>query len=466
MTREDLERLVAAGESETVEYKRSTGQLTRACETLCAMLNRGGGTVLIGVTDEGKVVGQEVADSTRRAVAAALADLHPDAPVRVETVAVDAERQVVVLRAEPRAGSGPWVYRGRPWARVGSTTSHMPQSAYRRLLLRGAHATHRWELTAAEDLAIDALDAEEIRRTVRLGIEAGRLPEDTGDSIPDILERLDLLTDGQLRKAAVVLFARKPAPIYPQCALRLARFVGVTKDEFTDERQVRGHAFALLAEALAFTLRHIPIAGTFPEGTIVRQDRPIFPVAALREAVVNALIHRDYSVAGGSVSIAIFDDRLEVWSTGALPEGVTSDSLKRDHLSEPTNPTIADVFYRRGLIEQWGRGTQKIVRLCVDAGNPEPEFEEVAGAVCVRFVPRASLGPGRVPPDLTERQVEILRILQRGSPAPLGQIREALSAPPATRTLQDDLERLRARGLVGSGGRGRGARWWLERTEE
>lgn len=465
ITREDLRQFASAGESETVEFKRSTGQLTRVGETLCAMLNAGGGAVLVGVTDEGEVVGQNVADTTLRAVAAMLAELEPDAPVRLDRVDVEGGRQVLVLRADPRAGAGPWVFRGRPWQRVGTTSRHMPPATYQRLILHAAYATHRWELSPAGGFQLDDLDSEEILRTVRLGIDAGRLPEDTGDSIPDVLRRLDLLVDGQLRKAALVLFARRPAPEYPQCALRLARFVGVTKEEFSDERQVRGHAFVLLSEAMAFMLRHIPIAGTFPQGEIARQDRPIFPVGALREAVVNALIHRDYSAAGGAVSVAIFDDRLEVWSTGCLPEGLTPDALKRDHLSEPPNPTLADVFYRRGLIEQWGRGTQRIVRLCVHAGNPEPEFEEVGGAVCVRFLPKTSLGPGRVPSDLTERQAEILAVLRRRSPVALRQIKEALSEPPATRTLQDDLERLRARGLVGSGGRGRGARWWLKTDE-
>ena len=119
---------------------------------------------------------------------------------------------------------------------------------------------------------------------------------------------------------------------------------------------------------------------------------PRFPTAALREALVNAICHRDYSIPGGAVNVAIYDDRTEIWSDGILPFGLKTEDLKREHTSHPRNPYITDVFYRRGLIEQWGRGTQKIVELCVKAGHPEPEFGQQAGSVFVRFRPIARKG--------------------------------------------------------------------------
>jgi len=120
---------------------------------------------------------------------------------------------------------------------------------------------------------------------------------------------------------------------------------------------------------------------------------------------------RDYSIVGSSVSLAIYDDRLEIWSDGTLPFGLSVDDLKRDHLSRPRNPLIAEVFYRRGLVERWGRGMQKIVELCVQAGHPEPEFVEQASAVGVRFLPSGYIAPHRVAQDLTTRQREILQAL-------------------------------------------------------
>ena len=119
-----------------------------------------------------------------------------------------------------------------------------------------------------------------------------------------------------------------------------------------------------------------------------RKDDLLFPFEALREALVNAFCHRLYSNAGGAISIAIFDDRLEIWNDGTLPFGFTPNDLKKDHISQPRNPLIATVFYIRGLIEKWGRGTQKIIELCTQLGHPEPEFMEQGGAFAVRFLPK------------------------------------------------------------------------------
>ena len=219
--------------------------------------------------------------------------------------------------------------------------------------------------------------------------------------------------------------------------------------------------FRLLDEAMAFMLRHLPIAGRFEPGRLERIDEPLFPVAALREAVINAICHRTYAHAGGAVSVAIYDDRLEIWSDGTLPFGLKPEDLKRKHDSRPRNPLIAGVFYRRGLIEQWGRGTEDIVTLCVRAGHPEPEFGEQAGSVWVRFLPSGYIAPHRVAHDLTERQREILEVIGRGRRIPLREIMSRLSSPPAEATVRDDLYHLKRLGLIDPAGRGRGASWSL-----
>jgi ATP-dependent DNA helicase RecG len=217
----------------------------------------------------------------------------------------------------------------------------------------------------------------------------------------------------------VVVFGREFLPHDPQCQLRLARFRGTDKNEFLDQRQLHGHAFDLLSEAMQFLTRHLPVAGRIEPGVFERVDEPLFPPVALREALVNAFCHRDYAQAGGAVSVAIYDDRLEIWSSGERPLGMKVEDLKREHLSRPQNPLIAEVFYRRGLVGRWGRGTQKIVELCPRAGHPEPEFLEVAGAVGVRFLPIGYVALLRVAHDLTERQRQILQAVAGGGSASL-----------------------------------------------
>lgn len=122
---------------------------------------------------------------------------------------------------------------------------------------------------------------------------------------------------------------------------------------------------------------------------------------------------------------------------------------------------LADVLFRRGLVERWGRGTQKIVELCVEAGHPEPEFVEAGGAVGVRFLPSGYVAPLRISHDLTERQREILQAIAEGGELPLREIRERITDTIARRTLQDDLAHLRKLRLIESEGRGRGAYYRL-----
>ena len=246
-----------------------------------------------------------------------------------------------------------------------------------------------WESVEATGVMLNDLDHEEILRTLRLGLDAGRLPESTGRDIGDILDQLQLRRNGQVLNAAVALFGACGTRFemeFPQCHLRLARFLGNDKSAFIDSRQTHGHAFRLLDEAMSFMMRHLPISGRFEPGRLERIDEPLYPVAALREAVVNALCHRTYRNVGGAVSVAIYDNRLEIWSDGLLPFGLVPEDLNRSHESRPRNPLIADVFYRRGSIEQRGRGTERIVELCARAGRPVPEFGQQAGSFWVRFL--------------------------------------------------------------------------------
>ncbi|MFO7761088.1 MAG: ATP-binding protein [Desulfobia sp.] len=460
---EELKRLISKGESETVEFKKSTAQLRRAAETLCGMLNSHGGKVFCGVPPEGHISGQTISDKTLREVADTLQKFEPQATINQTRLAVESGKEILILEAIPNPEFQPYVFDGRPYQRIGSTTSLMPQEVYQHLLNERVHNHRRWEKYPAEEYTVSDLDHEEILRTARSGIHAGRLPESTGGSITDILGRLELFRDKKLNNAAVVLFGSRFMPDYPQCQLRMARFRGVDKSEFLDQQQIEGHTFHLLEEAMLFLRRHLPVAGRIVPGLFEREDEPLFPLEALREALVNAFCHRDYAITGGAVNLAIYDNRLEIWSDGILPFGLKPEDLKGDHLSRPRNPLIAKVFYLRGLIERWGRGTQKIVELCVKAGHPEPEFGEQAGAVWVKFLPSGYIAPYRVAHDLSKRQRELLQVLSKMPAMPLREIRRKMEAPPSDRRLREELLHLKKVGMVSSSGRGRGATWSLVR---
>lgn len=142
-----------------------------------------------------------------------------------------------------------------------------------------------------------------------------------------------------------------------------------------------------------------------------RADDPLYPSIALREALANAFCHRDYSIGGGSVAVGVYDDRLEISSSGTLHFELTPQKLFEPHESLPWNPLIARLFHRRGIIESWGRGTIKMVELAEKAGLPRPEIEETGGCVIVRFRPSRYVAPQQVKRDLTQRQQAILQLL-------------------------------------------------------
>ncbi len=132
----------------------------------------------------------------------------------------------------------------------------------------------------------------------------------------------------------------------PQCKLRVARFRGIDRMEFSDNRQFYGNAFALLEKAEAFLRDTLPIAARFERDRFDRIDLPLYPPPATREAIANALCQRDYSIGGGAVGVAVYDDRLEVTSAGRLHFGLTPEKLFEPYESLPWDPMIAHTFYR------------------------------------------------------------------------------------------------------------------------
>jgi ATP-dependent DNA helicase RecG len=205
-------------------------------------------------------------------------------------------------------------------------------------------------------------------------------------SIGDILDRLGLRRRGVITQAAQVLYGTSFLPDYPQCLLKLGRFRGTAvTGEIVDNRQECLHAFAAVREGLAFLERTLPLGSRFPQGQIFREDRLPLPTEALREILLNAVIHRDYSSPAGHIAIAVFDDRVEIRSSGRLPAGVTVEQLSGPHLSELRNPLIAGAFHRAGAVEIWGRGTNRVIDECRRHGAAPPAFSEQQGFVVVTF---------------------------------------------------------------------------------
>ncbi|MCY3018884.1 MAG: putative DNA binding domain-containing protein [Planctomycetota bacterium] len=409
MNHRELQKLVASGESDRLEFKKTTGLRVDAAKTLCAMLNGSGGVVLFGVKNSGEMTGQDVSDQTLQDIAQEFRRFEPPAFPEIETVSLENGKTAISVRVDD-GKSKPYTFDGRPYVRNGPTTSIMPQQEYERLLIERLHATRRWENSpVAKGIGLGDLDADEVRRVVDNAVRSGRLQRPRSLRLENLLRGLGVLVDGRLVNAAVALFGKgeRVKALYPQLALRVARFRGKDRlADFADNRQFWGHGFALLQHAEAFLMDHIFIAGRVESGNMRREDRPAYPPRATREALANAICHRDYSIPGGAVTVALYDDHLEVSNPGALHFGLSPEKLVQPHESKPWNPIIADAFYKSEIIEQWGTGTLNILDWCRENGNPPPAWAEQAGAVTVTFAPAAPLEPESRPETQPESQPE------------------------------------------------------------
>ena len=190
-----------------------------------------------------------------------------------------------------------------------------------------------------------------------------------------------------MTNGAVALFG-KSLERFPQMALRMARFQGTNKNEFIDSQRVEGNYFDLLDAGMAFLFRHLSL-----HGKIVgfrKEEHLEIPAEALREALTNALCHRQYERYNLTPSIAVFDDRVEIENPGILPRGITPENIKQSHASHPYNPLVATVLFKTAFLENWGSGIGRIIDACHAQGVPEPKYEQSGGFVKIIFMKQLS----------------------------------------------------------------------------
>lgn len=445
------------GESETLEFKTTTALLKAAFATICAFLNQKGGTVLIGVKDDGKVIGQIANDKTKLEIANEIKKIEPAAHIDIDYITTKDNLCVIAIHTK-KGEHAPYIYDGRPFHRIQSATDKMPQHRYEQLLVQRGQLNHSWEDAIAENYSINDLDHDEIMRAVNDAVRARRIPAMAlKDDISKILTKLKLMEHGKLKRATVVLFAKEMETGFLQCWLKMARFRGIEKGtNFIDNQQIYCNAFRMLDEADNFFKKHLPVAGHLEPGKFQRTDTLPAPTNALREAMINAICHRDYQDYAGYVSIAIYDDRIEIWSNGTLPPGISIKDLKKKHPSVLRNKIISGVFYLRAFIESWGSGIQTMINSCKAQGSPAPQFSESTHGIMVTFKFAEPIGAIKTDKniELSVRQNEILTMLKE-HPLNSVKIAERLTNSVSVRLIQKDLAVLESAGLIHRSGKAR-----------
>jgi len=295
------------------------------------------------------------------------------------SVLVDNIGKKQIIKIIVQASSVPISYNGKYYLRSGSVVLELQGRELSDFLLKKSGIT--WDA-----LEIDAKwEFEPDIKTFELfkKLSYDRLPFAKNENdVYVLIKKLNLLTPSLLpTKAAILLFDKNPQRYFPQAVIKIGRFINDA--EIVSSDIVEGNLFQQAENALAILKTKYLISPITYEG-VHRREKLQYPVEALREAIFNALIHRDYNTTS-AVLIKIYNNSLSIANEGKLPPEITIADLKREHLSKPRNKLLADIFYKAGFIESWGRGTINIINECKTANIPEPNFYENHGVVKIIF---------------------------------------------------------------------------------
>ena len=377
-----LERLIKTGESETLEFKKSIGEWKEIIKTISAFANTKGGKIIIGISKSGRFLGVEIGkDAVEGFTNKISQNTDPKIYPRIIAKRLD-NKSIIVVEVKEVLDHLVLAF-GRPYKRVGNSTLRMSKDEYERLILEKHKEKLYFDRQICKEVESKNINRERVEWFIKEARKQRRLDMDDSLSTEEILERLKLIREKRFTNAAILLFGRNPQELFLQTVIKAIRFKGndVTED-MLDFKTIEGDILNQLKKAEDFIFEHIPKQAWIEEGKLQRQEKWLYPPRAIREALANALAHRDYETTS-SIQVRIFDDRLEIWNPGCLPPGLTIEKLKKKHTSVPRNPLIARAFFWVKYVEEIGTGTNKIIKWCKEWELPEPEFEETGTSFVV-----------------------------------------------------------------------------------
>ncbi|MCJ7812814.1 helix-turn-helix domain-containing protein [bacterium] len=376
MDQDQLREIIEKGESETVEFKENFDK--EAIETTGAFANTKGGNIFIGVSDKGKMIGVQLRKETVNSwVNQIIQSTDPQIIPEIEVDAVDGKNVVIILIKE--FPIKPVSVKGRCFRRVGTSNRMMTPSEISEMHLYSMRLS--WDVFPVEGKSIKDIDMKKVRAYIRASHKTGR--RKIADTPFEVLKKLEFVNEDKITWAALLIFGKEPQRPLLQSAVHCERFKK-DKTVIIDDLMIETDLISQVDEVMKFIIRHLSVRYEF-EGKPRRKEIWEYPLDALREAVVNAIVHRDYA-APSNVQVEIYDDHIQIWNPGRLLLGITVEDLyKKDHKSVIRNRLIAQVFYDIGYIEKYGSGTIKILDFCRQQGIPTPKFQEGFGGFSVMF---------------------------------------------------------------------------------
>ncbi|MDO9036170.1 MAG: ATP-binding protein, partial [Methanoregula sp.] len=368
-------------------------------------VNTKGGTLLIGVRDNGTVIGWTGDDRAQQTIINQIVEI-----LRVQpSVSVQQEKKKTVLVIEVKPGTTLATCRGRYFQRVGNTTREIPAEQLGRYFITKLGV--QWD-SIADNYTLEQIDPSAIMRFLELA--KNRLPFARDDeSVENLLQKLELIRDGKITRGAILLFGKNPQTSFTSAQIHMGRF----KDAITiiDDKILKGNLFSQVDAAVQLFQQYMQVRYEFgdkpkktePLSAMQRTEIWDYPIKALREAVINALIHRDYFQTGAEIQIRVYDDHVVITNPGGLTGGMTVDELRQEgHRSLPRNTLLAQVFYYGELLEKWGTGTSRMISLCQNHGIPEPEFSAHPDWFSVTFEKDFYTDERLLAMGLSDRQVQ------------------------------------------------------------
>jgi len=386
-------------ESQIMEFK--TYWRDEHLKTISAFANSNGGQLIVGLNDSGQSIG--LVDTKK---------LLEDIPNKIRnklgiipSVELETEQGNEIIRIVIIPSTVPISYDGKFYRRSGSTVQELGGKDLADFLLRKTGLA--WDDVIEDKRDLNILDESTIENFKCYAVD--RIPSIVRerDSVT-ILQKLNLIENQNLKRAVILLFGKDPQLFYSHACVKIGRFLTDTDIQTTDI--VKGNLFQQLENSLEI-LRTKYLQSNIKFEGIHRRDILEYPYEALREAIINALIHRDYW-GFSQIQIRVYPDKLIIMNAGRLPPEVPVEKLKTNHLSMPRNRLLASIFYYAGFIEAWGRGTTMIVEKCVAQGLPEPDFIEDSGVMTVMFLQDVFTGENLRKKGLTDRQITAVRYVK------------------------------------------------------
>jgi ATP-dependent DNA helicase RecG len=431
-------------EQQNIEYKQSWHD--EYIKWVCGFANAQGGLMFIGKDDDGKVVGL---DDYKK--------LMEDLPNKIRnTIGISAEVNLheekgnYFIEIITHPYTVPISLRGRYYYRSGSTNQELIGTALNDFLLKKSGRT--WDDAIEPRATFADIDEKTVNIFLQASENAGRLPENKGLTIPELFEKFRLTENGRIKRAAIILFGKEPAKFYPNTFVKIGRF-GKDDADLKFQETEEGNLILLL-QAVLNQLNHKFLTRPIEFEGMQRLEKSEYPTAALREIILNAIVHRNYM--GSPTQIRVYDNKINFWNEGTLPEGLTFEALKGFHTSRPRNVLIADVCFKGGFIDSWGRGTLKIYDACKQAELPEPEIKEFQGGILVTLFKDNLTEEQLTKLGLNDRQFKVVNFVKEKGKITNKEYQELFAV--SRETASRDLAGLTEKGIFeNSGSKGAGS---------